>query len=69
MQSVLPSYSRQRGCGAGLIIDLAVVSTQVIISYISSGAPPGIDGRGQCLNVSAIVPTTVPYTFHGLTEP
>ena len=30
---------------------------------------PGIDGRGQCLNVSAVVPTTVPYTAHGLTEP
>ena len=41
------------------------------ISYpliISSGAPPGIDGRGQCLNVSAVVPTTVPYTVHGLTK-
>ena len=35
---------------------------------ISSGAPPGIDGRGQCLNVSAVVPTTVPYTVHGLTK-
>ena len=58
----------QAGARGGYNIRRTCVGARRAALYISSGAPPGIDGRGQCLNVSAVVPTTVPYTVHGLTK-